>query len=530
MLGMKKSIVILFIISVILTGFVACSGNSKNANIQNDSNETEKQTTNETGNEAANEDEVPAPDEIVKLVVAFPTWTGTPEDLTQVQEAMNEISREKIGVEVELLVTDFASYNQQMTLMLTGDEPLDIFITLGGLYFPSIQKGQLVDLEEDNLLETYGAGIIEAVGWEFIDACRVGGVLYGLPNNRDIAQGKGCAAVRTDLLEEIGYEFQNQGEIEKITLDELNEIYAKIHEAHPELEIYRPVTNSMMQFSNFDPLGGNVFGVLMDYGASLEVVNLFETDYYLEYCTRMHDYFNKGYISKDAATDTTPVGELVKAGTLASYTTAGKPGIKAQETNLCGQDMTIFQTMDDFITSSAAASFPWAIAHNCEDRVAAMKYLNLMYTDPDIMNLLAWGVEGVHYEMTDDGTIDFPEGVDATNSGYCHNMAWMMPNQFISHVWAGNDPNLWDRMKEFNDNAVKSAALGFAFDTAPVEAEITAVQNVYEQYQKSLEFGMMDPTTGIAEMNEKLKAAGLDIIINEKQTQLDRWAEEMDKN
>ena len=60
--------------------------------------------------------------------------------------------------------------------------------------------------------------------------------------------------------------------------------------------------------------------------------------------------------------------------------------------------------------------------------------------------------------MTDDGTIDFPEGVDATNSGYCHNMkAWMMPNQFISHVWAGNDPNLWDRMKEFNDNAVKSA-------------------------------------------------------------------------
>ena len=50
--------------------------------------------------------------------------------------------------------------------------------------------------------------------------------------------------------------------------------------------------------------------------------------------------------------------------------------------------------MDDFITSSAAASFPWAIAHNCEDRFAAMKYLNLMYTDPDIMNLLAWGVEG----------------------------------------------------------------------------------------------------------------------------------------
>ena len=32
------------------------------------------------------------------------------------------------------------------------------------------------------------------------------------------------------------------------------------------------------------------------------------------------------YISADASTDTTAVGELVKAGTLMSYTTGGKPG------------------------------------------------------------------------------------------------------------------------------------------------------------------------------------------------------------
>ena len=263
------------------------------------------------------------------------------------------------------------------------------------------------------------------------------------------------------------------------------------------MEIYRPVANEIVQFGNFDPLGGNVFGVLMDYGSSLEVVNLFETDYYLEHCTRMHDYLQRLYY-KDAATDTTPVGELVKAGTLVSYNTGGKPGIKAQETNLCGQSMTIFQTMEDFTASSSVAQFPWAIPHNCKDTVSAMKYLNLMYTDADIMNLLSWGIEGIHYEIKDNGLIDFPEGVDATNSGYCHNMAWMMPNQFISHVWAGNEPDLWDRMKEFNDGAIKSAALGFAFDTSNVDAEITAVQNA-TTVSKSLEFGMMDPVSGIAE-------------------------------
>ena len=34
-------------------------------------------------------------------------------------------------------------------------------------------------LEEDELLQTYGQGIIDVLGQEYIDACRVGGVLYG---------------------------------------------------------------------------------------------------------------------------------------------------------------------------------------------------------------------------------------------------------------------------------------------------------------------------------------------------------------
>jgi len=113
--------------------------------------------------------------------------------------------------------------------MLTGNEPLDIFSTLGGLYIQCIQKGQLLGLEEDDLLQTYGQGIIDAIGMEYIDACRVEGVSYGLPNNRDFAVGKGCFAVSTDLLEEIGYKFKNTGEIEHITLDEVHEIFTKIN-------------------------------------------------------------------------------------------------------------------------------------------------------------------------------------------------------------------------------------------------------------------------------------------------------------
>lgn len=461
--------------------------------------------------------------ETVKIVVAFPTWSGAPADLQQVQDAMNKISVEKIGVEAQLMVVDFASYSQQMTLMMSGDEQLDVISCLGASYATQVQNGNLIDLEENDLMATYGQGIVEAIGMDYINACRVGGVLYGLPNNRDMAVGKGCYSIRTDLLTSVGYVLTG-AEIETGTMEEINDLFAKLHEAYPDMEIFRPVTSSLSQLRAIDFLGGNNFGVLLDGGNSLEVSNLFESDEYLAYCQQMRSWYEAGYISPDTATDTTAVGDLVKAGTLVAYNTGGKPGIKAQESALCGYDMTIIQTEPDYMSSSGVANFPWSIPLNTVDAVAAMKWLNLLYTDADMMNLICWGIEGTHYVQKEDGFLTYPEGVDASSSGYNHAMNWMFPNQYILKIWEGNAATLWEDTKSFNNNSIHSKALGFTFDPSNVMTEYTAVTNVYNEYQKSLEFGLVDPVQGIAEMNAKMKAAGLDLIIEEKTAQLQAWA------
>ncbi len=462
--------------------------------------------------------------EITHLVMSFMTWTGAPADTQKVQDAINAITKERYGIEVEFQISDASSYKQNMTLALSGGEQIDILSTILCNYNSMVQQGYLMDLEENDLMKNFGSGITDAVGEEYINACRINGKLYGVPNNRDMAQGRGCAAIATEYLEGIGYQVDPNQEIIKISQDELNEIYAKLHEKYPNLEVYRPTNLSMSQFSNVDQLGGNPFGVLLNYGKELKVENLFTSDYYKEYCTRVYDYNQKGYISKDSVTDTTAVTELVKAGTLIGYTTGGKPGIKQQETNMCGRPMTIFQTLDDLISSSAVASFPWAISINTANAEASMKLLNAFYTDADLANLLAWGIEGTHYKAVDNDVINFADGVDATNSGWNHSVGWELPNQFITHVWEGSDPNLWTNIKNFNANAQKSAASGFTFDTTNVATEMTSVQNVYDEYQKSIEYGFVDPATAIDEMNAKMTKAGLDKIIAEKQTQLDAWA------
>ena len=78
-------------------------------------------------------------------------------------------------------------------------------------------------------------------------------------------------------------------------------------------------------------------------------------------------------------------------------------------------------------------------------------------------------------------------------------------------------------MREFNANAQVSKASGFTFDTSNVANEVTAVQNVYNEYQSSIEYGFVDPDTAIDEMNDKMMTAGLQKIIDEKAAQLAAW-------
>lgn len=166
---------------------------------------------------------------------------------------------------------------------------------------------------------------------------------------------------------------------------------------------------------------------------------------------------------------------------------------------------------------------PWVITLNTVDKVAAMQYLNFMYASSEWNDLFCWGVEGTHYVVSDDGHYTFPEGVTSSTSGYCTNVTWIAPAQFKAGVWEGDDLDLWDRIDAFNNNAMVSNGSGFIFDTTPVSTQYTAVTNVYNEYQKSIEYGVLDPDTAIPEMNEKMKTAGLEDIIAEKQKQFDEF-------
>ena len=133
-----------------------------------------------------------------KLVVVYSDAYGEDSSFSQVQEEINKITRKKLGVEVEFHLISDSNYSDAVELMLTSGEQVDILWGSNSLFVKAYVNRQLCDLEP--LLKENGKDIIDAVGWKYINCCRIGGTLYGLPNNRDFAAGWDSYALRKDIL------------------------------------------------------------------------------------------------------------------------------------------------------------------------------------------------------------------------------------------------------------------------------------------------------------------------------------------
>ena len=479
----------------------------------------------------ARKEEAEKTGEYQKIIISFFDWTGAPAGIDRINEALSEHTRETLGVDVELMIIDSAAYSEDMKLMLSSGEQVDIFSTCGPGYMTCVNNGYTLDLEEDDLFQTYGEGIQEKVRTEYLDACRVGGVLYGTPPIKDYAIQTSAVCIGQEYLDAIGYDYDAAEKDDlgyaKVDWDEINKIFAQIHEAFPDKYVMAIQDNELTQGSTVDNIGGDYYGTLLDPVNSLKIENVYESDIFKEWCERAYEWNQNGYLSKDAMTDKTGASAKVKSGAYMAMMACCKPGYETQITGECGRSMKVFDVGESFMSSSSVSSFPWCINQNTDDPVAAMQVLDALYTDSVVENLICWGQEGVEYTVNDEGTINYAEGVDANNSEYYPNVLWMMPNPYVAHVWEGDSLDIGQQMSDFNDNCPnKSKALGFTWDNSDYSAEFTALQNAYDQYGLIAVYGFEEPEKAIAELNEALKAAGLEEYMAAKQEALDEWAAE----
>ncbi|WP_337102589.1 ABC transporter substrate-binding protein [Paenibacillus sp. YIM B09110] len=497
---MKRKMGWASLILAVTVMLAACSSNAGNNPEKNNSSVSDSGK----GNEAPYE-----------LTMAYFTFGAVPQDLLLIQDEVNKIAQQKINVTVKLLPISFSAWTNQVNLMLTSNEKLDLMPLFGTSYANMVAKGQLIEL--DDLLKNQDNGILEVLGPDYANAAIINGKTYAVPSIRDFAASYGFL-MRKDIAD------KQKIDINGIkTLDDLEAVLKTLKDNEPGISPLAVGSGGspIASYSTRDSLGDDM-GVLLNNGQDLKVVNWYETQEYADLLKRMRNWYQAGYIPKDAITIKESSADLIRASKAAGYLVPMKPGLSAQETRVSATEMIVSEMLPAVAKTSTVTNIMWGIAPNSKNPEKAMEFLNLMYTDKEIVNLLDWGIEGKHFTKVSDNVIDYPEGVNAGNVSYT-GAGWLFGNQFLSYTFNGDDPDQWNKLKEFNDNAIKSKALGFTFDSSSVKTEVAAVTNVVVQYRMALENGVLDPDIALPEFISKMKDAGIDKIIAEKQKQLDAW-------
>lgn len=446
-------------------------------------------------------------------------------DEERIEAKVNEILEKELNARLDLVVLPWASATQQLQLMLAGDEKIDVFYTNATNAVQYMRSGQIMDMS--GLVDQYGTNMKDIFGEDALKGNSLDGFLYGVPTQ--IERGSIPAIfMRKDIVEKYNIDTSAIKEPK-----DLGAVFETVKAGEPDMTMLFSINEGDMPitrlFGGDNLADSNYIGVLLDPENSTKIENFYASDWYKESTSMLYDWYKKGYISQDAGTNTENWRTVFKAGNLFSIFFAYHPGTPVEFESSTGYQFEIvpFREYPVKMAQSYNGTI-FSVAQNSENPEKAMEVLDFIYGSPEVMNLINWGEEGVDYVLEDaeNGIINYPDGVSADTVGYSLNLGWELPNQFIAYKWSGSDAQIWDKMKEFNDSAKESKALGFYFDNSQYESQTAALANVVKQYSGSLNSGSADPETYIPEFLSALKDAGIDEVIAAKQEQFDKWLSE----
>lgn len=536
---MKKKAMAVILAGAMLMGLLAGCGSDPEqngdvgSNTGGDVENTQDVIEDETKAEdtSAEEPEIDFEEDPYEVVMEYMYYGNLRPDFQMVEDALSEIAKEKINCTVSLVPVSMFEADTTMSLMISGGEKLDLMISMGATGFQNIvNRGQVIELDE--LCEQYGADIKETMGIA-LDGGYLNGKLYGIPSLDKFGREFGFIGVK-DYFEK--YEMPT---MESPSYEELDAWFSRVKEGEGEnfypLILVSSSSNNFGTFEyfhGFDTLGSSIASgvILQDKIDEPTVENLFATDVYAEHCRWMHKWYEAGYINPDCMTTTETAQDIIHAGKGAMYVTYTELDmLPKQQAMFADFNMDKITMVGKYTKQDILNAQNWCVSSNSERPDKAFQFLNLLYKDSDFLNLLYYGIEGVHWEMSErPGFINLLNGADFSNAGWGYNLGLYgavmkcyqyedpsYPDDYFEQLTA------FDDIHEGDDDV--SPYLGYTFNSEAYKTQFAAVNDVITQYRTALEVGAVDPDEVLPQFIESLKAAGIDEIIAGNQEGLDTW-------
>ena len=430
-------------------------------------------------------------------------------DLMLVEDALNAYTSDKIGVTVDIRPIAFSDYSQHMKQIMNSNQAYDLAFTSEGInnYVDAVQNDEFLILNE--LLQIHGQDMMKEIDDIFWNGIRVNQKIYGVPTQKE-AIYMPMWVFREEYINEYNIPYEDVWELEDL------EPHLQTIRIHEKGVIPLQLDKTFKLPSHFQEIAP---GVGYDYRTrKIEIEKIYESDEMLAQFNQMHQYYKRGYVNSDATQVTSVNDDSKQFITLKS----GQPYAQYSWSHQLGYDVVARNAMTDFVvTNQSIRSAITAISSQTKYPEEAMQFLNLLHTDEYVINLLIYGIEGIHYKKIGDTVIQLmPQSQDYIVPNY------VQGNLFLSYTIEEEPVNKWEAFEDVNEKAHKSLLLGFDFDPSYVEREVSELERIINVFSRGLNTGTLDPNVYVPKLNEMLTQAGIDKVVTEIERQVNLWLEE----
>ncbi len=434
-------------------------------------------------------------------------------DTALVLEKANAILEEKCGAKLDLQFIDTGAFTEKMNMKMASSEEFDICFTGYVNKFPDgVRKGGFYDMTE--FIEN-SEKIKATIPQYILDLTKIDGRYYGIANQQVIPVASGLF-VDKKLADEFGLK------VEDIKcLEDIEPFLKWVKENKPDLYPFRTGGTNYGSKNgpkeNFADVPNGHGVIVWDNDGNYEIKPKYELEGAFANAEILWDWYQKGYIRQDVASVLSDTQE-VNAGRYAAWRGTYKPG-GAEEFAIThgGREVICALISTPILSGGGGTAANTAISKSSKHPELAFKIIEEVNTNPELLNILCYGIEGTHYTLDENGC-----AVPVENSGYPINAAWKMGNVFNSLRTPGQPEDVWEQTAKFNEEALKSPINGFVFDSTPVRVELGQISTVQSKYDM-LTNGSADPSMYLDSYIEEMKKAGAEVVVEEVKRQVAEW-------
>lgn len=424
----------------------------------------------------------------------------------------------ELNLKVNIQFLSWANYWDQKSIMLAANQPIDLY--WDGL--PSLSE--MVNKKEaqplDDLIKEYwGEEIYQVLPQSQLDGGKIGGVQYGIPSAYAPSSGMfQFVCVRQDLLEAVGMsEIKND--------QDLLDYATKVMQQFPEFKgpadvIFKPLTRNFGDEVYFWVASQDlvVFGEetakaysfaettaferVARFNRELYLDGIYSDDLTIKYNERDSRFQTGLYIWLEGS-----LGKDVEQQSL----------VKANDPTAVLGNYLLAPEKPRYI--NAAGGEVLCVPYSAPNPGGALRFLQWMWGSQENYLFLLYGVEGQDWKLDENGRL---VTISETAGGEGYFYEWMFRNANYQVFRDNVSDEFIETYKNWDNEAVPSKMLGFAFNNSGLESVETACNEAFNKLNPIL-YGYVDFDTEYPAAIKALKDAGIDQYVAEINRQLEEF-------